>query len=832
MTILATATGYWNAGLNTLPIRTDGSKAPAVEQWEKWHTYNQGASDIHELFHGREVGIAIIAGGVSGGLEVIDFDVQEAFVEWRELVCDLDCDLYDSLTIVKSPRGFHVYIRSDFFDGNKKLASTIIDGKKKTKVETRGKGGYVLAPGCPASCHETGLSYELIAGSFAQIPRLNEEQRTLLIDAARSLNEVEERAVNVPHSPSTPSGERPGDEYEARASWDEILTPFGWRAIRDRGGVTSWCRPGKSRGISATTGAAKCGGKLFIFSSNADPFEDGRAYSKFAAYLALNHAGDASAGAKALRALGYGKARTRPQLVPPPPSDMDAPPPFDEAPPPDMEAPYIPPLTAPMLEDMLDDDAAAWLRPATFARIIAARSDRAEFELLYDVMRRRKKAKAFSEALKEHDKKQKRAVDSDGWKSQLLFRETKDGGQVVDKCLANLKTILLNDPAWKGKIRLNSFLMRFDVSNDLPFERREDERWSDVDVSNTKIWLEVNYGIRPSDVDVNNAIATVAHAQQYNPMREYVDNLPEPSCDSDDIIETWACDFFGCDDTPINRAFASKFLIGAIARVYKPGEKVDSMIVLEGRQGLGKSKFLKALCPDPEWFTDGLSEFGSKEQAVEIEGKWIVELAELKGFGKDLDQVKAFMSRTAENYRPPYARNSIHSPRKCVYAGTVNIENVGYLRDVTGNRRFWPLLCKKKAPDLTPEIRDRLWAEAKQRYLAGEKWFFDDGEEELLASAEAEQKKRVAVDVWEEDIEDYLVGKPDVTVREILAHLNFDVQKRTPGDGIRVGRVLTSLGWTDTHRPRVNGKQGPIRYLNPNQAYQQIGLNLANAAGN
>jgi putative DNA primase/helicase len=224
---------------------------------------------------------------------------------------------------------------------------------------------------------------------------------------------------------------------------------------------------------------------------------------------------------------------------------------------------------------------------------------------------------------------------------------------------------------------------------------------------------------------------------------------------------------------------------------------------------------LQQLCPDFSWFTDGLSEFGSKDQAVEIEGKWIVELAEMKGFGRDLDQIKAFVSRAAENYRPPYGRREVHSPRRCVFAATVNPEQAGYFRDATGNRRYWPIECKKQAPEITPEMRDRMWAEARERFQAGENWWLEDAT--LIAAAEEEQRKRMVVDNWTEPIEAWLVGKSEVTVSEILGEcIKKELSKRENMDGVRVGRVMALLGWERWRPPRVNGKQPPWRYRNPN----------------
>lgn len=790
MNILDTATAYWNAGLNTLPIRTDGSKAPAVDQWENWHTYNQGAADIHELFHGRDVGIAIIGGGVSGGLEVIDFDIEEAFFEWRELVKDLAEPLYEALTIVKSPRGFHVYIRSDFAQGNRKLASTTINGKKKTKVETRGKGGYVLAPGCPPSCHETSLTYDLFHGSLEKIPRLTEEQRTLLIDAARSLDEFEERAVATPNqSNTTPSGDRPGDDYDARASWHEILTPFGWRAIRERGNITYWCRPGKSQGISATTGVQKCGGKMFIFSSNAHPFEDGRAYSKFAAYLALNHAGDARAGAKALRALGYGKAeRPRPQLVPPP----------NEIPIDAYENDVVVseqvvtaevPIKASDLDDLLCDDKAAFAEPVMLSRMIAARErNDAEWVRIEAVLKRHRVVRNFNEMVNRAKKKPKTSGD---WRDRLKMKEKKDGSLFVQPCLTNVLLILTEHEDWRNVIGFDEFRMQIVFKNEPPFTRSAKGRWQDSDDTEVCAWLEDNFfSINPSLV--NAAILVVAKRNAFNPLTDYLEAL-QPH-DGESSLDTWLIDCFGAPDTPYIRAVGAKWMISAVARAYNPGCQADYMIVLEGDQGFKKSSVLRKLCPIGEWFSDGLSDYGSKAQAEEVEGKWIIEIGEMQGMAREQDKIKAFVTRREENYRPAYAKHTINSPRKCIFAGTINPDQVGYFRDHTGNRRYWPVPVMRELSEFTSAYRDRLWAEAVQRYKAKETWYLDDPR--IAAMAKFEQAKRVVEDAWQEMVESHVAGRESVSTDEILDHMQVKAERRDNASQMRIGKIMMALGWT------------------------------------
>lgn len=310
------------------------------------------------------------------------------------------------------------------------------------------------------------------------------------------------------------------------------------------------------------------------------------------------------------------------------------------------------------------------------------------------------------------------------------------------------------------------------------------------------------------------AILVVSKRSTFNSLRDYIEGLEDNGGES--AIDTWLIDCFGAVDTPLTREIGRKWMISAVARAYEPGCKVDHVLILEGEQGLKKSRAIKQLCPVPAWFTDGLSELGSKAQAEEIEGKWIIELAELKGVGRELDQTKAFVTREAENYRPAYGRYSVHRPRSCVFAGTVNPENAGYLRDTTGNRRWWPILCKRKAPEITPELRDRLWAEARALYLNGDKWWIDD--EQMIAAVEAEQESRAQLDAWHERIESFLIGRQETSTDEILQDcLKIEPAKWDDKGMQRVGRIMQKLKWP---RFRKRDTDGKLRWRYGNPSYE------------
>jgi hypothetical protein len=312
MSDLTVALRYLGSGLSLLPIRTDGTKAPALS-WKAYQTRHPTPEEVVTWCR-QHLGVGIIGGQVSGNLEVLDFDAPELFTPWCDMVEDLAPGLVQRLPLVKTPSdGRHLYYRCDAIAGNQKLAQQLRHGKVKTLIETRGEGGYVLSPLCPPSCHELGKYYKLLDGDLTDIPTIAPDDRHLLWQAARTFNSyavLERTVVAEAKGQRTSNGDRPGDLYNARVSWADILRPYGWTIVGRRGEVTLWKRPGKrERGWSATTGCGQ--DRLYVFSTNAAPFEAGMAYDKFGAYALLEHRGNMTAAGKALYAQGYRAERSK-----------------------------------------------------------------------------------------------------------------------------------------------------------------------------------------------------------------------------------------------------------------------------------------------------------------------------------------------------------------------------------------------------------------------------------------------------------------------------------------------------------------------------------------
>ena len=321
---LNTALAYLRAGLSFLPIKRDGSKAPDVKEWTSYMKRRPTEAEAQNWF-GRPdpPGIGVVGGAVSGGLECIDFDVQAEshYPQWCELVEAEAPGLLARLCVVKTPRpGFHVRYRCTEtpIPGSVKLAvDPTLPANDRTLIETRGEGGYAIAPGSPPECHSSGRRYEYDGDvSLAETPTLTAAEREILLRCARSFNR--EAAETAAPEKERGTGLRPGDDYNRRGpDWSEILT--GWAVAKEfPDGKRYWRRPGKEKGWSATTGVctSKAGVELFAcFSENAAPFAGASggkscsAYSKFAAFTLLKHGGDFKAAAKDLADQGYGDHR-------------------------------------------------------------------------------------------------------------------------------------------------------------------------------------------------------------------------------------------------------------------------------------------------------------------------------------------------------------------------------------------------------------------------------------------------------------------------------------------------------------------------------------------
>jgi predicted P-loop ATPase len=219
--------------------------------------------------------------------------------------------------------------------------------------------------------------------------------------------------------------------------------------------------------------------------------------------------------------------------------------------------------------------------------------------------------------------------------------------------------------------------------------------------------------------------------------------------------------YFNGEENVYTRAVWKMWMIAAVARVFNSGCQADNAIILEGKQGLGKSTALRILTSKDDWFTDSTIDMTSKAGAEVLSGAWIVEIGELSSMKRvDVNTTKEFISRRFDKYRPAYARETVTIPRMCVFAGTVNPGYDGYLKDDTGNRRFWPVPCGASINlKLLEQERDQLWAEAVDLYNRGERWWVSNEENELLHHFEIKQRSRRERGQLEDKLTIWLIEK-------------------------------------------------------------------------
>ena len=395
---------------------------------------------------------------------------------------------------------------------------------------------------------------------------------------------------------------------------------------------------------------------------------------------------------------------------------------------------------------------------------------------------------------------------------------------------ANVIVALNSDPAFAGVLAFDEFAQEIIVRQPLPWDIATvppPRPWEDADDIRMAEWLQIR-GINVAPVVVGRAVGAVARELRIHPVRDWLDTL---KWDGTPRIETWTSAYLGAEPSAFHHTIGALWLISAVARIYRPGVKADHMLILEGPQGARKSTAIKVLAGEA-WFTDELPELGSKDAALHMQGIWIVEIAELDAIGRaEVSRIKAFLTRTTDRFRPPYGRYTVEVPRQCVFAGTVNPDT--YLRDETGNRRFWPLRCG--TIDIAALVRDRdqLWAEAVHRFRAGAIWWIEDPA--LLAEAREEQDRRYQSDAWDDLIEHWLThevrtvsdGYPDygnartesvqrpeplkdVSVGEILEEaIGLEPARWTRGDQMRVSAYLKANGWERYRRRDEGGREAP-----------------------
>lgn len=319
----------------------------------------------------------------------------------------------------------------------------------------------------------------------------------------------------------------------------------------------------------------------------------------------------------------------------------------------------------------------------------------------------------------------------DDWQIGL---ELNKGGEIKDT-LSNIILILKHDPKLQG-IAYNQHSNCIDVKNNLPWKQVK-SGWNDSDVAGAKAYIDGIYHIW-SPGKFKDALLAVAAERAYHPIKEYFESLPE--WDKVERLDTLLIDYLGAEDNTYTRAAMRKTLCAAVARIYEPGRKFDHILVLNGPQGIGKSTFFSNI--GGKWFSDSLtiSDMKDKTAPEKLQGNVILEMGELAGLKKvDVETVKSFITRTDDKYRPSYGMTVESHPRQCIIVGSTNCES-GFLRDITGNRRFWPIRVggeSIKKPWQLTEI-EQVWAEAIAKYRDGEELLLKGEDEQIAFSQQAD----------------------------------------------------------------------------------------------
>jgi hypothetical protein len=408
---------------------------------------------------------------------------------------------------------------------------------------------------------------------------------------------------------------------------------------------------------------------------------------------------------------------------------------------------------------------------------------------------------------------------------------TDDNGRVLP-ILANVITVLRQDPKWDGVIGLNEFSLYAVARKETPWGKRVGENWTDADDLRITEWMQ-RRGIMINPQTAANAVQAIAEENRFHPVKDYLRSL---IWDGANRIDAWLTTYLGVAETAFTKAIGARWLISAIARIYQPGCQADYTLMLEGPQGAGKSTALRKLA-GTGWFTDHISDLDSKDSRIELHGVWIVELAELSAIKRSsVERVKGFLTAVTDHFRPPYGRRTMDVPRTNVFAGSVN--DAESFTDPTGSRRFWPVSVGKIDVAKIVRDRDQLWAETLVRYKADAVWWLDT--DELNKSAAEEQEERYEPGVWDQQILRYIenplqreeeewstdsTGKKEcvmtpmlpfdskkgaVTITDILIHgIGKELDRLTQGDRNQVARCLTHAGWKVDRVRTGQNKKGP-----------------------
>lgn len=458
-----------------------------------------------------------------------------------------------------------------------------------------------------------------------------------------------------------------------------------------------------------------------------------------------------------------------------------------------------------------------------------------EDEKVSGILSKERHEKAM-EAFKDGSSGAEGAVDEKDFSWMKNLDTDPNTGQ-VKKTINNIVMILENSAGIKGKIALDEFANRGMVLGPLPWNSEDGKRfWTDVDDAELARYLEIGFGITGLE-KIDKALVIVSFKNKFNDVKTYIESQ---KWDGKKRIDTLLHDYLGTEQNVYTADVMRKSLAAAVGRAIDGSIKYDYIPILVGAQGIGKSTFVAKLGGD--WFSDSLTNFEGKEAAEMVQGTWINELAELAGFNRsETNAIKQFVSKQHDIYREAYGKRTNKYPRRCVFFGTTNEDT--FLRDATGNRRFWPVTCGVVEPtksifdDLDKGEVGQIWAEAAFLYKFGEPLYLTGESEKLAAGAQESHRednakkgiiqefleKEIPADIWPElsislkrqflqgntsyDAEE-LVKRDRISAVEIWCEC-FGRPKEyiTKKDSREINGILDTLeGWEKANGPRYVGK--------------------------
>lgn len=400
----------------------------------------------------------------------------------------------------------------------------------------------------------------------------------------------------------------------------------------------------------------------------------------------------------------------------------------------------------------------------------------------------------------------------ESWRALLISNEK---GKIIDS-RENVFLYLNHHESFKGLVAYDEFALRIVKRRPAPwdasFERHKE--WSDNDSLELGYWLAQSNGLSIRSMDnVNHAVKLAASRMTFDPLLEYLEGIV---WDGIRRVDFWLTDYAGIERTEYSALVGRLFLISMIARAFRPGCIMRAMPVFEGNQFRGKSSIARILAG--EWFSDSPLDLKGKDGFINIQGTWLHEIAELGSFNnQEAPIIKAYLSSASDRFRSPFDKYAKDYPRRTVFFGTTN-EDV-YLRDKTGNSRFWPLRTEAVG-DINLEglagVRDQLFAEAVALFKAGERWH--PLADEQIRLFIPEQTLREYDDPWEGRIEDWLYSNTfsSTSVSEVLGDcLKIEAGKQTQANAIQVGKILTRLGWKKERPGAGRDKKRRRAYIRP-----------------